>query len=99
MMLFKRLLFVIFLILLPVSGIRADMSSGSFNIKKDSINIGGTENSTSTNFKASDSLGEIGTGTSNSANYQMQAGYRPELNLPTLSFSLSTNSLFCGTDE
>lgn len=96
-MLFKRLLFVIFFILLPISGIKADMNSANYSIKKDSINIGGTENSTSTNYGINDSMGEVGTGTSNSANYQMQAGYRPELNLPTLSFSLSTNSASLGT--
>lgn len=91
------LLFTSFLILLPISNTRADMSSANYSIKKDSINIGGTENSTSTNYGISDSVGEAGTGTSNSANYQMQAGYRPELNLPTLSFSLSANSASLGT--
>ncbi len=52
------------------------MQSTTYKIQSDSINIGGNENSTSTNYSVSDTLGEVGTGSSNSANYYMQAGYR-----------------------
>ena len=52
------------------------MSSDNYRLEKDSINIGGTENGSSENYKLRDTLGEIGTGTSTSENFIMNAGYR-----------------------
>jgi len=51
-------------------------SSSNYRIDKDSINTGGTEDSSSANYNLRDTIGESGTGESQSANYIMQAGYR-----------------------
>jgi len=50
-------------------------SSTSYRIQADSINIGGVL-STSTSFRAEDTLGESGVGTSSSASYNIKAGYQ-----------------------
>ncbi|OHA58122.1 MAG: hypothetical protein A2571_03735 [Candidatus Vogelbacteria bacterium RIFOXYD1_FULL_44_32] len=50
--------------------------STSYKIESDSINFGGTENSTSASFNLSDTFGELATGTSTSASFNLHAGYR-----------------------
>ena len=52
------------------------MDSSNYRMEKDSINIGGTEDSTSSNYQLRDTMGEVGTGQLESANYLLQAGYR-----------------------
>lgn len=52
------------------------MSSTQYQINWDSVNSGGTDDSTSTNFQLRDTIGEMGTGLSASQNYQLSAGYR-----------------------
>jgi len=55
--------------------INADlMQSTTYKITQDSINLGGA-NGSSTNYQLNDTLGESGTGDSNSANYYLHAGY------------------------
>lgn len=72
------------------STVSAAMTSTNFEIPFDSINSGGTDNSTSTNFLLYDTLGEQATGYTTSTNYTVQAGYRQtEFFEPTLSFSIS----------
>lgn len=51
-------------------------SSANYILKFDSINSGGEDTSTSTNFKIRDTYGEQASGDSSSTNYQSQAGYR-----------------------
>ena len=66
------------------------MSSTNYYINWDSINIGGTDFSSSTNFYMHDTLGEMSTGRSSSTNYWIYAGYRqPEEVEDYLQFSLS----------
>lgn len=55
----------------PVLG---QMSSGSYKIPSDSINVGGRESSSSS-YKTFDTTGEIATGTSSSTNYKNNAGF------------------------
>lgn len=50
-------------------------SSTNYRIQTDSINVGGAL-STSTSYRAEDTLGESGVGTSSSATYQIKAGYQ-----------------------
>lgn len=50
------------------------MQSGTYRIQSDSLNMGG-EVSSSGSYKISDSLGEVGTGDSNSPTYYMHAGF------------------------
>ncbi len=52
------------------------MQSGSYQITTDSLNSGGAENISSASYGLSDTIGEVGTGLSQSANYQLSAGYR-----------------------
>jgi hypothetical protein len=73
------LAFVMFVLICP--RINA-MSSTNFIINWDSINAGGTDYSSSTNYSLSDTLGEIGTGRSSSTNYWIYAGYRQGIRDP-----------------
>lgn len=50
------------------------MGSSTYKIMSDSVNIAG-DDSSSTNYIINDTLGEVGTGESNSTNYYMHAGY------------------------
>lgn len=54
------------------------MESGAYRIQRDSINIGGTEDSNSSAYILKDTVGEIGTGRSPSSYnlYNLYAGYR-----------------------
>lgn len=52
----------------------AQMSSGTYRIPTDSINIGGQQ-SGSTTYKELDTIGEQGSGLSNSATYNLSAGF------------------------
>jgi len=49
------------------------MQSTNYKIEKDSINFGGTDDGQSTNYNLDDTMGEVETGLSDSANYQMKA--------------------------
>lgn len=57
----------------------AAMTSTTYRIDADSINVGGRDISTSTNYNLADTIGEIATGVSTSTNYQINAGYRQML--------------------
>lgn len=73
------------------------MDSANYNIDKDSINFSGTDDNNSANYQLRDTVGEISTGLSDSANYGLSSGYRTTDGAdPTLSFSLSTNSINLG---
>ena len=50
-------------------------SSSNYRIQTDSVNVGGIL-STSTSYRAEDTLGEEGVGTSSSATYNIKAGYQ-----------------------
>lgn len=52
------------------------MTSTNYTIDWDSVNSGGDDISSSTNYQILDTIGEQGTGTSTSANYSLRAGYR-----------------------
>ena len=52
------------------------MTSTNYQIETDSINVGGTDFSTSTNYVLSDTVGEVGTGIGTSTNFNLFAGYR-----------------------
>ncbi len=80
---------VLFLVLF--SPVVLAMSSTNYEIDWDSMNIGGEDTSSSTNYQIRDTLGEIGTGVSSSASYEVRAGYRQGITeIPLLNFSLST---------
>src|SRR5690242_13754867 len=54
------------------------MSSGSYKIQIDSVNIGGG-NSSSNSYGIEDTVGEVGTGGSSSGSYALNAGYQQNL--------------------
>lgn len=68
------------------------MTSTNFQINWDSVNSGGNDTSTSTNYWAQDTLGEQAIGSSSSTNYQIfSAGYRlADPTNTTLSYTVGT---------
>ena len=61
--------------LIPLYTILADtMQSSTYKIISDTVNVGG-QDSSGTLYKLNETLGEIGTGDSNSANYYLHAGF------------------------
>lgn len=78
--------------LISFSAVRVSaMTSTNFQILWDSVNIGGDDISSSTNFRLRDTIGEHGSGTSTSANFKLSAGYRVgDVQEPTLTFTIGT---------
>lgn len=52
------------------------MSSSNYKIQNDSINNGGIDLATSTNYRIKDTVGEVATGNSTSTSYNLYSGYR-----------------------
>ncbi|HEU0051227.1 MAG TPA: hypothetical protein VFQ60_04195 [Patescibacteria group bacterium] len=73
------------LLLLMQADVVFAMSSPSFMINWDSINTGGDELSSSTNYSVQDTVGDF-SGSSTSANYQISSGYRAAQGADSLSF-------------
>ncbi len=73
------------------------MNSESYINWMDSLNFGGEETSTSTNYKFKDTLGEIGTGRITSTNYAGLIGFRQTESDPKMTFAVSSNSVAFGT--
>lgn len=103
---FLQLHLLILLSVLPVFAVGAVMQSSSYKIESDSINVGGTENSSSTNYRLSDTVGEAATGNSSSASYNLYAGYRQmtgsyvAISAPTdVTMSPAINGLLGGTSN
>ncbi|MEI6346147.1 MAG: hypothetical protein WCO79_02850 [bacterium] len=59
----------------PLTVFSAVMSSGSYQIQLDSVNVGGLD-SASASYASQDTLGETGSGGSASASYNLNAGYQ-----------------------
>gem|GEM_PF-351579 len=67
------------------------MTSTNYLINWDSINSGGDDVSSSTNYRLRDTVGEQATGFSTSTLYSLSAGYRTgDQNFPFLTFSIGT---------
>jgi len=73
------------------------MNSESYINWMDSLNFGGEETSTSTNYKFQDTLGEIGTGKITSTNYAGLIGFRQTESDPKMTFTISGNLIDFGT--
>lgn len=86
----RVMIFSIAIIWLVFSGVAHAMTSTNFMIQFDSINSGGNDFGTSTNYQLNDTLGEQGTGYGTSTNYVLHAGYRQadETAQKSLSFTL-----------
>ncbi len=72
--LFHAALFTLLLGAVPGAILAQVMQSPTYKIQSDSINAGGAD-STSSLYKLGDTLGEVGTGDSNSSNYFLHAGF------------------------
>lgn len=73
----RRKAIIIFLIVgLAFFRVASAMTSGNYQVNWDSVNSGGTDVSTSTNYLVRDTLGDQAVGSSTSLNYSLQAGYR-----------------------
>ena len=88
-------IFLLFLIYFFCSSVNSvfGMSSTNYIINWDNVNTGGTEESSSSNYKVYDTLGGVSAGGGASANYGLRSGYRlsgEEGELPMITFSLET---------
>jgi len=75
----KRYFFFISILLflfLSFSASAFERGSANYRIEMDSINAGGLDVSSSTNYRLKDTIGEIATGDASSTNYNLHAGYR-----------------------
>lgn len=89
---FRKLLLSVLLVLgfIPKAGWVFAMTSTNYGIAWDSINSGGLDEGSSTNYILQDTVGEQATGDSSSTNYQVSAGYRVFDASSQLSFDLYT---------
>lgn len=72
------LFFLLFILLLVSSSkilFAQVMQSSTYKMMSDTINVGGLYSSSSATYNLGDTLGEVGTGDSNSANYFLHAGF------------------------
>lgn len=74
----------------------AYMSSTNYINWMDSFNVSGEETSSSASYQLQDTMGELGTGPISSASYANQGGFRQVEANPTLTFSISANSINLG---
>lgn len=82
-------LLIALFVLIPTAGFA--MTSTNYQILWDSVNSGGTDVSTSTNYTIRDTIGEHATGFSESENYRISAGYRVgDTQLPFIALNLGT---------
>jgi len=88
--------YIVLNILVPQS-VLAYMDSTNFKLWFDSMNIGGEETSSSTNYKLQDTMGEIGTGRIESTSYAGLIGFRQTESDPKFTFTISKNSINFGT--
>lgn len=72
----KACVLLVLIISMFIGTIVFAMTSTNYGITWDSVNQGGLDVSTSTNYGMKDTIGEIATGESTSTNYQISAGYR-----------------------
>lgn len=66
------------------------MGSTNYTVDFDSLNSGGDDISSSTNFQIRDTVGEQATGFSSSTNFGIQAGYRQSDEISNLAFDIGT---------
>jgi len=98
----KKIIYILIIFAVTFSPLQkvVSMQSANYKIEKDSINFGGTDDGQSANYNLQDTMGEIGTGLSDSTNYIMKAGYRQmveEAVDPTFTFVIDSTTCALGT--
>ncbi len=77
---FQLLISILNISILVVTGIAPVfayvMESNNYRVQSDSINVGGTDDQTSDNYKMSETIGEFASGESTSNGYKLKAGYQ-----------------------
>ncbi len=73
--LFRSIVATVCVVLISGVSVAQVMTSGSYQIQSDSVNIGGGY-STSTSYTMESTVGEIATGNSTSSSYSLYAGYQ-----------------------
>lgn len=89
--------FVVVLLLMaaPGDGLAA-LQSNNYRFDESTLGAGGLIQSSSTNFQASNSVGDLGIGNAASENYQVEAGSQTTPD-PTLSFAISSGDINFGS--
>ncbi|MBU0531511.1 MAG: hypothetical protein ABIG32_01625 [Candidatus Uhrbacteria bacterium] len=70
----------------------AQMNSANFEIRWDTLGIGGSDTASSASYQMRDTVGNTGIGGSSSTSYDLRAGYRQGIFDQVLSFDLSVQS-------
>jgi hypothetical protein len=83
-------------VLLPLSYVYAVSSSNNYKIEEDFIGGGGLIEESSSQYKANESIGDIGVGNSSSTNFQTNSGYTTT-NDPALTFIVNTSTVNFGS--
>jgi hypothetical protein len=100
-MLMNKILVVIAFMLLTFGlsgGVLAQTlpSSTNYNLPESYIGPGGSLDSSSPSYRSNDTAGDVGIGTSSSANFQSQSGFNTT-NEPTLSLIVNSSSVAFGS--
>ncbi|MSR85257.1 hypothetical protein EXS71_02360 [Candidatus Uhrbacteria bacterium] len=90
----KRCIFIVSLFIVPLlcGGSVLAMTSTNYIVNWDSLNQGGNDVGTSTSYSIRDTMGELASGTSTSANYKLTAGYRAQDSAEALSFVVKSQN-------
>jgi hypothetical protein len=87
----RKVLFVVVLAFFAFASTTFAMTSTNYIVNWDSVNSGGDDISSSTNYIVHDTVGEQATGNSTSTSYQLDAGYRyGDTEAPILSYDIGT---------
>ena len=78
------------------STVHAELQSPNYRFDESTIGSGGLEQSSSANFQATSTLGDVAIGNAASANYQVQAGSKTSPD-PTLSLAINQTAANFGT--
>ena len=95
----KRVLIVVTALIIsswaPAAFADSPLKSNSYEVDESFIGGGGLVTENSANYRAGESIGDVGTGTSSSTNFQTNSGYTTT-NDPALSFIVNTSSMNFG---
>jgi len=93
---FFSIFVVLFFLSFAYSGLAYVASSSNYRIQSDSINVGGTRQ-TSTSYISEDTIGEIATGDSTSTSYRLKAGYQ-QMQETYIAISVSPDEVVMSSD-
>lgn len=92
----KGLFFLLCYVALSTPTVHAELQSAHYRFDESTLGAGGLIQSSSANYQASSSTGDLVVGNSGSSNYQMNAGSQTT-NDPALSFSMNSGNVSFGS--